>query len=821
MTAEFRSKLYRLVEGDKFELIDRDYCANEAELEELSNDLATFVEDKLKLDLGFLVVPLLIAPDYKDLDQENLNAELRNEAATSILASPNWTAAKKILVIICNYSGAQIGIWSRSLCMDKGLRVGTVLPYVEKAFADGYAVLILRPNTNSVYIDVDSNATVNDPNISEQFANATNISTPDNTSGGPGIAAAPVVSKVKVLIKGSESPESHVISVWENVLPQALNCEHLALLGYGNGASLCHSLYLKSILSHDMNIISSFVTVEASQIIQEDDSVDIRTDLGNLAINFEHSLHFPMGAELHYRKAKLGVTTISVGIPEENKKTMNYNVGVSASLAMNGIFSYLQQSHEAWLNDNKAEADVDRKEQTAVESFKKDFAMRCGLIGDSRCIFDAPLESNINVQNEDSKIAIVPPISPAPTKRKNSIFGFLFGNKDVDEDIAIQKRKSLPNAKDILAAHANKHNTNKLEMTVDDFDLLKVVGKGAFGKVLLVRKKEGQHAGRFYAMKILRKTNVIAGSQVEHAIAERSILLEVKQPFIAHLRYAFQNQDKLYLLTDYYNGGSLFMHLCNAKQFTEERTSFYAAEILSAIDYLHKKNIIYRDLKLENIMMDYRGHLALIDFGLSKHHFDESGATTFCGTAYYIAPEVLNGYKYGYAVDYWSFGVLVYEMLRGRTPFQDQNKKLTFQRILKAKPAYNTEYFSPEAIRLVSGLLTLDVNTRLGSNPELGAREVMCLPFFKKIDWDKLRLKEIQPPFVPDLSGPADTKFVGKMYERMDPTRESLIGSEVMQAAEKKAAKYGKTLETVVFPQFSFSGNDSFDSKASAYGRKP
>jgi len=838
---KFDNSIFRLTSEDRFEVVDPEKKPTDAELEEVSNALATYVEEVMKESLGFEIVPLLIAPDFTDTEGTG-NWQDTTAATTSILASPGWTSAKKILIMIHNASGSHIGIWSRSLCLEQGLNAGTMLPYIEKAVAAGYAVLVLRPNTNSVMMNDDvQELPIPNADVEIEFGSSVKVAFDENGQQNFKIdASVPPrsgsISKAnatrKVLIKGSESPESHVISFWENVLPRAINCDHIALLGYGNGASLCHSLYIKSILSQDLNIVHSFVTIEASNIIQEDDSDDIRIELENLAINFEHSSKYPIGVDLVYRKEKLGVSSISVGMPEECKKTMNYNVAISASLSITGVFSYLQLTYDQFRSESlsviaKTSVPASGEENMEVAAlFKKNFSYACSLIGDSRYAYEPPMtQSEINRREEEFKTAAMMDAevdaeaslgrAEGRGKKRGSIFNFFFKRKDTDD--AAARPKSVPAPK-----KAEWSDHCKSEMSVEDFDLLKVVGKGAFGKVLLVRKKEGSYKGRYYAMKILRKTNVIAGSQVEHTLAERAILLEVKQPYIVHLRFAFQNSEKLYLLTDYYNGGSLFMHLCHAKQFPTERVVFYAAEILSAIDYLHKKNIIYRDLKLENIMMDHNGHLALIDFGLSKHHFDQTGATTFCGTAYYIAPEVLKGYKYGYAVDYWSFGVLIYEMIRGRTPFQDANKKLTFMRILKAKPAYNPDFFSPEAINLVSGLLTLNATTRLGSDPDLGALEVMQTPFFHSMDWGKLSRKEVQPPFVPDLSGPLDTKYVGKIYERMDPTRESQIAPDVLQAAERKAQKQGKALDAVVFPSFSFLGTDSEDSRASsAYGKKP
>lgn len=177
---------------------------------------------------------------------------------------------------------------------------------------------------------------------------------------------------------------------------------------------------------------------------------------------------------------------------------------------------------------------------------------------------------------------------------------------------------------------------------------------------MLVRKKTANNDGAIYAMKVLKKSVVAAKGQIEHTKAERDILFEVHHPFIVRLRYAFQSEDKLYLVTDYYNGGTLFYHLRKSRHFEEDRAKFYAAQLLSALYHLHGLSIIYRDLKLENVLMDHEGNLALTDFGLSKQNIDSTGgATTFCGTAEYIAPELLKGQKYGAAVDWWSFGILL------------------------------------------------------------------------------------------------------------------------------------------------------------------
>jgi len=313
------------------------------------------------------------------------------------------------------------------------------------------------------------------------------------------------------------------------------------------------------------------------------------------------------------------------------------------------------------------------------------------------------------------------------------------------------------------------------EVNLEDFTLMKVVGKGAFGKVMMCRKKAGDDAGQIYAVKVLIKSVIAAKKQVEHTKSERKILMEINHPFIVRLRYAFQSEDKLYLVTDYYNGGSLFYHLRKSRCFPENRARFYAAELMLAIEHLHQHGIIYRDLKLENILMDHQGHIALTDFGLSKENVVSVFAEqlkTFCGTAEYIAPELLKGMRYGAAVDWWSFGILIYEMLNLKTPFYDKNRKLMFHSIINQNPKMPKE-FTPEAKNLILQFLNKDAKKRLGCGED-GADQIMGHPFFASIDWDELIRRESSPPFRPDVSNEQDTKYVPSAYLKLE-AKDSIV----------------------------------------------
>jgi RAC serine/threonine-protein kinase len=284
----------------------------------------------------------------------------------------------------------------------------------------------------------------------------------------------------------------------------------------------------------------------------------------------------------------------------------------------------------------------------------------------------------------------------------------------------------------------------------ENFDLLKVIGKGSFGKVFLVRKKDTQ---KVYAMKVLNKKIIIEKNEVEHTKSEKSILMKLDFPFLVKMHFAFQTEDKLYFVMDYINGGELFYHLTREKRFSEDRVRFYAAEIVAAIEYLHDAGVIYRDLKPENILLTNSGHVVVTDFGLSKEglHDPDDITTTFCGTPEYLAPEILEGKGYTKAVDWWSFGTMMFEMLTGLPPFYTEDVQQMYTKILTTNLEI-PKTMSNEAAELLRGLLERDVEKRL-QDP----REIKSQKFFKSIDWDQLVQCKITPPFVPNVRGEDDT----------------------------------------------------------------
>ncbi|NXN94208.1 AKT2 kinase, partial [Rhinopomastus cyanomelas] len=281
--------------------------------------------------------------------------------------------------------------------------------------------------------------------------------------------------------------------------------------------------------------------------------------------------------------------------------------------------------------------------------------------------------------------------------------------------------------------------------TMNDFDYLKLLGKGTFGKVILVREKA---SGRYYAMKILRKEVIIAKDEVAHTVTESRVLQNTRHPFLTALKYAFQTNDRLCFVMEYANGGELFFHLSRERVFTEERARFYGAEIVSALEYLHSQDVVYRDIKLENLMLDKDGHIKITDFGLCKEGVTD-GATmrTFCGTPEYLAPEVLEDQDYGRAVDWWALGVVLYEMTCGRLPFYSPDHERLFELILLQELRF-PRCLSPDARALLGGLLRKDPKTRWG----LGAlREGSPKSF--------LSPPKLVPPFRPQVTSEIDTRY--------------------------------------------------------------
>uniref|UniRef100_A0A8C9VP28 Ribosomal protein S6 kinase n=1 Tax=Scleropages formosus TaxID=113540 RepID=A0A8C9VP28_SCLFO len=319
--------------------------------------------------------------------------------------------------------------------------------------------------------------------------------------------------------------------------------------------------------------------------------------------------------------------------------------------------------------------------------------------------------------------------------------------------------------KEINITHVVKEGSEKADAA--HFELLKVLGQGSFGKVFLVRKVTPPDDNQLYAMKVLKKATLKVRDRVRTKM-ERDILAEVNHPFVVKLHYAFQTEGKLYLILDFLRGGDLFTRLSKEVMFTEEDVKFYLAELALGLDHLHGLGIIYRDLKPENILLDEEGHIKLTDFGLCKEAIDhEKKAYSFCGTVEYMAPEVVNRQGHTHSADWWSFGVLMFEMLTGSLPFQGKDRKETMNLILKAKLGM-PQFLSAEAQSLLRALFKRNPVNRLGSGLD-GAEEIKRHSFFSTIDWNKLFRREIKPPFKPAVARPDDTFYFDPEFTSRTP----------------------------------------------------
>jgi len=292
-------------------------------------------------------------------------------------------------------------------------------------------------------------------------------------------------------------------------------------------------------------------------------------------------------------------------------------------------------------------------------------------------------------------------------------------------------------------------------VTVESFDMLKVLGRGVSGKVMLAKKKD---TGKLYAMKIMKKSSIIKTNQVEHISGERKILEALQHPFLMTLRYAFQTKDKLYFVLDYFPGGELFFHLKRKRRFSEAVAQIYVAEIALALGHLHSKGIIYRDLKPENILLDENGHVCLTDFGLSKDIKPDEQAFTFCGTPEYLAPEIITGAGHGKAVDWWSLGILLYELTVGIPPFYSQNPNEMYQKIQTGVLRF-PPFLTVECRNIIVELLNRNPAKRHGAHNDVD--DIKGHAFFKNLDWEKLTAKELDVAYKPvvDTTQPDTSNF--------------------------------------------------------------
>jgi len=329
---------------------------------------------------------------------------------------------------------------------------------------------------------------------------------------------------------------------------------------------------------------------------------------------------------------------------------------------------------------------------------------------------------------------------------------------------------------DVIDLVKDSDDGDTKKVCIEDFEIRRVLGTGGFGKVFQVARTTGRQRGKIYAMKVLKKAVIVRNKETKevereinvHAKLERDVLLAVRHPFIVDLHYAFQAGGKVYLVMEYLAGGELFMQLQKERMLMEDKALFYLAQVLLAIEHLHKQGIIYRDLKPENIMLDRQGHVKLTDFGCVKesandeedleassdHSIPGQINYTFCGTVEYMAPEILNRSGHGKEVDWWSFGILTHDMLTGAPPFTGGNRKTIMEKVLKSKLQLK-KYLTPNAKDILRKLLHKKIEDRLGHGED-DAKAVKNHRFFSAVNWDDMMARKCSPPFLPQLKSEDD-----------------------------------------------------------------
>ncbi|XP_061405981.1 protein kinase C epsilon type-like isoform X1 [Lethenteron reissneri] len=306
------------------------------------------------------------------------------------------------------------------------------------------------------------------------------------------------------------------------------------------------------------------------------------------------------------------------------------------------------------------------------------------------------------------------------------------------------------------------------KMSIADFSFMKVLGKGSFGKVMLAELRGSEEV---FAVKVLKKDSIVQDDDVECTMTEKRVLALAKNhPYLTQLFCCFQTRDRLFFVMEYVNGGDLMFQIQRSRKFDEPRSRFYAAEVTSALMFLHRHGVIYRDLKLDNILLDAEGHCKLADFGMCKEGIADGATTaTFCGTPDYIAPEILQELDYGPSVDWWALGVLMYEMMAGQPPFEADNEDDLFESILHDDVLYPI-WLSKEAVSILKAFMTKNPSRRLGCVASRGYEEAIKQhPFFRDMDWDLLEKKKIKAPFRPRIKTKKDVNNFDQDFTKEEP----------------------------------------------------
>lgn len=580
-------------------------------------------------------------------------------------SSMAYASAKKVIMFISD--SGPLGLWRQDLT-DQTTTTDhkwAMVRYFSRAQEEGYGIIVCNPFSNSVVV---------------------------YEAGG--------FERV-VPIPNSSTPKEHVLFVWDQFVSKCKG--QVSIMAFARGGALVKSI-LETYETSAREKIHRVAFIESKHEIDPTESFGIRELLGSRSINWEASFE-PLGGQIVDSQARVGCVCLSIGYMPDNRVESDSDPR-TLEKAEDPAFAFVGANPDrsgmtAVVRHVRTELRKVRKngKTIAANNNKQRRHSNIVILGET----DANESSDLSTGDNDEK-----PTTPAAGGSADDKLNK--PNYYLPKPIPKPARSASPGGNNsstssIAATSTSSRDSGRQAVTDKDFELMKVVGQGGFGKVFLCRKTTAPHKDECYAMKVLKKQHVVSSGLVNTTMAERRILTEISHPFIVKLHYAFQSQSKLYLVMDYLSGGSLAFHLRRRRKFPEDWARFYAAEVGAAMAHLHSVNIIYRDAKLENVLMDHEGHVRITDFGLSKIGVsDLKGATTFCGTAAYIAPELLKGNAYGKAADWWSFGILLYEMIGGKPPYYHRNRDIMFQTILKQEWVTFSPNFSDAAISLIRGV---------------------------------------------------------------------------------------------------------------------
>ncbi|ETW06547.1 AGC protein kinase [Aphanomyces invadans] len=650
----------------------------------------------------------------------------------TIFHTADYDVASRLIVIV---PYREAGIWSRSICMNSASAdedAGNMLNYLRKAIMEGYGVLIMNP------------------------------------------AAQACHSKV------------HVGTVWDHFVKPYES--ELFVIAYSRG---CQNVM--QLLNHDnghggmQDRLRALCFIEPSHYVSDKDTYFARRMLSRRAVAWLLSIDVPPGQKIVSTEKRHGCICISAGaIPSSVQ-------GSSGGWALRAVMTSVFGVFAARVGQASG--------TTKLTSLDKSKTGGCGLCHrkmglltrKNQCAWCEVKYCAMCCEDKN-----VPTFNLWGVCKLCQVLPCLIDPRKKGGIKVPTTTKAFTNDMDLIDRCSIFIQPDKIDdLCLSDFEIVKFIGRGACGRVKLVRKKHGADEGSFYAMKSIKKRLVVARGLVEATNAERRILDRIKHPFIATLCYAFQNDAKLYLLSNYYPGGNLLDQMRLVRNFTEDRARLYAAEVALALGHLHANDIIYRDLKLENVLCDSEGHIALTDFGMSKENIKATDRTsTFVGTYQMMAPDILTNKPYTRAIDWWALGVMVFEMIDGRTPFNAKTNQLIKDKILTFDVPFS-DRFSKHSKAFVQGLLQKKPEHRLGCGPD-GVDEIKRHPWFASIDWAQVEAR--QATFSPDQA--TLMKSYAKEYATVDVFDTYMHANEI--ACDTPTSVRGSTAGNDLFQDFDY-----------------